>query len=68
MPAYAQRIVGLYGAGERSWLGRQTDRLPDAVARAVVRWALRFDVTRRHVVFGSIFGMRETDGAQRRPA
>ena len=68
LPAYARRIIGLYGAGERGWLGRQTDRLPEAVARGVVRLALRFDVTRRHVVFGSIFGMRETDGAHRRPA
>ncbi|MEX2146893.1 MAG: hypothetical protein WED01_07770 [Candidatus Rokuibacteriota bacterium] len=68
LPAYARRIVALYGAGERGWLGRQTDRLPEAVARAVVRLALRFDVTRRHVVFGSIFGMREANGAHRRPA
>jgi flavin-dependent dehydrogenase len=68
LAAYARQIVAVYGAGERGWLGRQTERLPDAVARAVVRLALRFDTTRRHVVFGSIFGMRDGDGAQRRPA
>ena len=68
LSVYARRIVSLYGAGERGWVGRQTDRLPDAVARAVVRLALRFDLTRRHVVFGRIFGMRDTDATQRRPA
>jgi geranylgeranyl reductase family protein len=68
LDAYARRIVALYGAGERGWLGRQTDRLPDAVARAVVRFTLRLGVTRRHLVFGAIFGMRDTGGAQRKSA
>lgn len=55
---YARQVVALYGAGERGWLGRQAARLPDAVARVAVRLTLGMDVTRRHLVFGAIFGMR----------
>ena len=60
LDGYARQIVDLYGSGERSWLGRQTARLPDALARAVVRVALGLGVARRHLVFGAIFGMRDT--------
>jgi hypothetical protein len=66
LAGYARRIADLYGSGERSWLGRQTARLPDAVARAVVRAVVGLGVTRRHLVFGAIFGMR--DGAPARGA
>jgi geranylgeranyl reductase family protein len=59
LDGYARRIVTLYGSGERGWLGRQTARLPDALARAVVRLALGLGVARRHLVFGTIFGMRD---------
>lgn len=61
---YARRVVSLYGTGEQSWIGRQTDRLPDAVARAVVRVTMGLDVTRRHLIFGSIFGMRDEPGSE----
>jgi geranylgeranyl reductase family protein len=66
LDGYARQIVTLYGSGEQSWLGRQTARLPDAVARAVVRLALGLGVARRHLVFGAIFGMR--DGVAERVA
>jgi len=56
---YADRIVRRYGRGETGWLGRQVGRLPDAVARVLVRATLATGATRRHVVFGGIFGMRE---------
>ena len=59
LDGYARQIVALYGTGERGWLGRQTARLPDALARAVVRLALGLGVARRHLVFGTIFGMRD---------
>jgi hypothetical protein len=59
LDGYAHQIVDLYGSGERSWLGRQTARLPDALARAVVRVAVGLGVARRHLVFGAIFGMRD---------
>ena len=58
LAGYARRIVDLYGSGEPSWLGRQTARLPDAVARVIVRAAVGLGVARRHLVFGTIFGMR----------
>ncbi len=45
--------------GETGWLGRQLGRLPDAVARVLVRATLATGATRRHVVLGGIFGMRE---------
>jgi hypothetical protein len=32
--------------------------MPDAFARAMVRLTLGMELTRRHVVFGAIFGMR----------
>jgi len=56
---YAQEIVRRYGRGESGWLGRQLSRLPDACARVLVRAMLATGVTRRHVVLGGIFGMRE---------
>jgi flavin-dependent dehydrogenase len=59
LSAYAGAIVRRYGRGEPGWLGRQLNRLPDAVARAMVRMVLATAVTRRHVVLGGIFGMRE---------
>jgi geranylgeranyl reductase family protein len=59
LDAYADAIVRRYGRGEPGWLGRQLARLPDAVARAMVRVVLATGATRRHVVLGGIFGMRE---------
>ena len=56
---YAREIESLYGPGEPGWLGRQVARLPDAVARAAVRFVLGVGAARRRVVFGAIFGMRE---------
>jgi geranylgeranyl reductase family protein len=56
---YARSIVELYGPGDPSWLGRLIGRLPDAVARLVVRLVLESGLARRRVVFDSIFGMRE---------
>ena len=60
---YAHAIASVYGAGERGWLARQAARLPDAVTRTVVRVALAVDLTRRHLVFGALFGMRDTERA-----
>lgn len=60
LAGYARQIVELYGAGEPNWLGRQVSRLPDGLARFVVRHVLGFAAVRRHLVFGSIFGMKET--------
>jgi geranylgeranyl reductase family protein len=57
--SYAQEIVRRYGRGETGWLGRRLSRLPDACARAMVRLMLATGATRRHVVLGRIFGMRE---------
>jgi flavin-dependent dehydrogenase len=59
LDGYAERIVRLYGAGNPGWLSRQMGRLPRAWARRVVRLVLGWGPTRRRVVFGSIFGMRE---------
>jgi geranylgeranyl reductase family protein len=59
LDTYADRIVRRYGRGETGWLGRQVGRLPDAVARVLVRATLATGATRRHVVLGGIFGMRE---------
>ena len=56
---YADRIVRRYGRGETGWLGRQLGRLPDAIGRVLVRATLATGATRRHVVLGGIFGMRE---------
>ena len=64
---YARQIVALYGSGERGWLGRQIARLPDAFTRPAVRLALGLGVVRRRLVFGAIFGMRDT-GARREAA
>jgi geranylgeranyl reductase family protein len=57
--SYAGEVVRRYGRGETGWLGRRLSRLPDAWARALVRVILATGATRRHVVFGGIFGMRE---------
>ena len=59
LASYAAAIVSRYGSGETGWLGRQLAKLPDAVARTLVRTVLRVGATRRHLVFGGIFGMRE---------
>jgi len=59
LDAYARAITSRYGSGETGWLGRQLARVPDAYARAVVRVVLGLGLTRRHVVLGRIFGMRE---------
>jgi flavin-dependent dehydrogenase len=59
LDGYARRIVGRYGRGETGWLGRQLSRLPDAVSRVLVRATLATGATRRHLVLGGIFGMRE---------
>ncbi len=59
LESYATAIVRRYGPGEAGWLGRQLARLPDACARLLVRAALGTGATRRHVVLGRIFGMRE---------
>lgn len=57
--SYAREIVRRYGRGETGWLGRRLARLPDPCARALVRVMLATSATRRHVVLGGIFGMRE---------
>jgi geranylgeranyl reductase family protein len=57
---YAREVVALYGAGEPTWIGRQVSRLPAVLARLAVRAVLGSAAARRHVVFGSIFGMKET--------
>ena len=59
LASYAAEIVSRYGSGATGWLGRQLAHVPDAVARIVVRGMLGSAATRRHVVFGHIFGMRE---------
>jgi geranylgeranyl reductase family protein len=59
LESYASAIVRRYGSGEAGWLGRQVAKLPDACARVLVRAVLRTGATRRHVVLGRIFGMRE---------
>jgi flavin-dependent dehydrogenase len=59
LQSYATAIVRRYGSGEAGWLGRQLAKLPDACARILVRAALRTAATRRHVILGRIFGMRE---------
>jgi len=40
-------------------VARRLSRLPDACTRVLVRVLLATGTTRRHVVFGGIFGMRE---------
>ncbi len=59
LDAYAREIARRYGSGEKGWLGRQLARVPDAFARGLVGAVLRAGATRRHVVLGRIFGMRE---------
>jgi flavin-dependent dehydrogenase len=56
---YGSEVVRRYGSGEEGWLGRQLGRLPEALARGLVRTVLGMGLTRRRVVFGAIFGMRE---------
>jgi geranylgeranyl reductase family protein len=59
LDGYAREVVALYGRGEPTWLGRRLARLPHAVARAAVRLVLGAPVARRHIVFDTIFGMKE---------
>ena len=59
LDAYAARVVRRYGSGEMGWLGRQLARIPEAWARRFVHVVLNTEATRRHLVFGRIFGMRE---------
>jgi menaquinone-9 beta-reductase len=59
LESYARAIVSRYGPGEPGWLGRQLGRLPDALNCVLVRGVLATGATRRHVVLGGIFGMRE---------
>jgi len=59
LEAYTREIVRRYGRGEAGWLARRLSRLPDACARVLVRAMLATGTTRRHLVFGGIFGMRE---------
>jgi geranylgeranyl reductase family protein len=59
LASYATAIVHRYGSGETGWLGTQLAKLPDRFARGLVRAVLRTGATRRHLVFGGIFGMRE---------
>jgi geranylgeranyl reductase family protein len=59
LAAYAREIVRAYGTGEAGWVGRQLGRLPDALVRALVQTMLGVKVTRRHLVLGAVFGMRE---------
>ncbi len=59
LESYAREIVSRYGRGETGWLGRQLARLPEAWALALVRMMVATGATRRHVVLGGIFGMKE---------
>jgi geranylgeranyl reductase family protein len=59
LESYLRAIVSRYGPGEPGWLGRQLGRLPDTLTRALVRGILATGATRRHLVLGGIFGMRE---------
>jgi geranylgeranyl reductase family protein len=59
LEAYQRAIVGRYGSGEMGWMGRRLARVPDRWACRLVRVVLRLGITRRHVVLGRIFGMRE---------
>ena len=59
LQSYATTIVSRYGSGEPGWLGRQLGRMPEALSRVLVRTILGTGATRRHVVLGGVFGMRE---------
>jgi len=59
LESYASAVVRRYGPGEAGWLGRQLAHVPDAWARRLVRAILRTGTTRRHLVLGGVFGMRE---------
>ena len=61
LASYAKDIVARYGAGEPGWIGRQIGRIPDSVARVAVRAIIGTAATRRHLVFGRLFGMREVE-------
>jgi hypothetical protein len=61
LEGYVREIEMLYGRGEPGWLERQLERLPDAVARLVVRAVLRLGPARRRIVFEGIFGMKEVE-------
>jgi geranylgeranyl reductase family protein len=59
LEAYGRAIVSRYGSGETGWVGRQLARVPDRWARRLVHAVLGLGPTRRHVVLGQLFGMRE---------
>ena len=59
LDAYAQAIVTSLRTGRARLAGPTARRLPDALARVLVRGVLATGATRRHVVLGGIFGMRE---------
>jgi len=61
LEGYVREIEMLYGRGEPGWLERQLERLPDAVAKLVVRAVLRLGPARRRIVFDGIFGMKEVE-------
>jgi hypothetical protein len=61
LEGYVREIETLYGRGEPGWLERQLERLPDAVARLVVRAVLWLGPARRRIVFDGIFGMKEAE-------
>jgi flavin-dependent dehydrogenase len=59
LESYTRAVVQRYGTGEPGWLSRQLGRLPDAVVRSGVRTILSIGSSRRRVVLGAVFGMRE---------
>ena len=59
LQGYERGIVSLYGRGERGWLATQTARLPEALARLMVRAVVGSAPARRRLVFATIFGMKE---------
>jgi geranylgeranyl reductase family protein len=59
LQGYARDIIDLYGRGERGWLAARAARLPDALTRLIVRAILGSARARRHLVFATIFGMKE---------
>ena len=59
LDGYAAAVVRRYGTGETGWAGRQLARLPPRWAGGLVGAVLRAGPTRRHLVLGHVFGMRE---------
>ena len=58
-PGVGRPLFEAFGNQSSKWIGRQIARVPDSVARIAVRAILGTAATRRHVVFGRLFGMRE---------